>query len=310
MNTSPMNHRPRDIFPNSPFVDHPDNSVNRKLITLNPLDCREILKTRNNSNRSIRRNVVIKIKTDIEQGRYLPTHQAIAFDETGNLQDGQHRLLAISMADIPVQSWVQFNQSRDYFKVLDSGTARMVSDNLHHAGVLRSSVVAAGMKNVILYKRCPDRTWTNIPMPSASEVLDLYRENSQLADVISLASLNANKKYKLLNKTALFAISYLLVLHGYTENQVLTFCDCMASGVNLHETSPILAYRNFLANSAKPSRSYHLQQFSLNCMIKVWNYSLTNQHLKQFKTPTTLTPMQVIIPAVPQTTLIFTSKDF
>lgn len=298
-----MNHQ--DIFPNSIVVDHSDNTANRKLILLDPWDCKEIIETRNKQNRSLRRNVVIKIKTDIEQGRYLPTHQSIAFDETGNLQDGQHRIQAIALAEIPVKSWVQFNQPQDYFKVLDSGTARMVSDNLNHEGVPRPSIVAAGMKNAILYQRWPDRTWTNMPMPSSSEIFDLYQENSQLIDNISLECLNANKKCKLLNKTALFAISYLLIGYGYTEAQVFTFCDCMASGVNLDETSPILAYRNFLVNSNKSFKSCQLQQFSLNCMIKVWNYTLTNQRLKQFKTPTTITPMQKIIPPIPQTKDIF-----
>jgi hypothetical protein len=238
----------------------------------------------------------MRIKADILSGEYLPTHQAIAFDTKGNLQDGQHRICSIATAGVSVISWVQFNQPCEYFKVLDSGTARLVSDNLHHAGIARSQIVAPGLKNVILYNRYPDRTWTNLPMPTPSEILNLYNQNTAWHDEISLACLEANKKYKPLNKSSLFAACFLIATCGHSCSQVIGFCDYLADGTNLHETSPILAYRNFLVNSTKPAKSSNLQQFSLNCFIKVWNYSLTNQQLKQFKAPG-YPPMQKIIPA-------------
>lgn len=283
-----------DIFPHSSVIDHPDNGANRKLLLVHPSDCRDILKLRNSNNRYIRSNVVARIKTDIETGNYLPTHQAIAFDNLGMLQDGQHRVKAIADADISVALWVQINQPQEYFKVLDSGTARLVSDNLAHHGALRSTIVAPGLKNAILYNRYPSRVWTNIVMPTTSEVIEIYDEDRELIDAISLACLEANKMYKPINKTGLFAACYLITLAGCRVDRVVAFCERLASGNNLRQGSPVLAYRNFLANSNRSSHLANLQQYSLNCIIKAWNYSILGHALKQFKPPA-MHPMQKIV---------------
>lgn len=289
-----MNHQ--DLFPHSPVLPHVDNSINRKLIEIDPIDSEILLSTRNRGNRCIRRNVVARIKNDIIAGKYLPTHQAIAFDKEGNLQDGQHRLAAICSAKKPVASWVQFNQDPSYFTVLDSGTARLVSDNLAHFGIPRATIVAPGIKNFILYNRHPERTWSNIVFPTTSDILSAYQNDSALIDQLSLACQEARKSYKLLNQSALLAACLLFIYEGYSMDTVLLFCEYMSNGSNLSASSPILAYRNYLANSRERVSNPNLQQHSLNCIIKVWNYSLTNIALKQFKPPK-YPPMTKIHPA-------------
>lgn len=285
---------PSEIFPRSSIVDDPDNSLNRKLILLHPDDCSEILVSRNSTNRPIRRNVVARIQADIVAGKFFATHQSLSFDTNGLLQDGQHRLKAVSLAKIPVKSWVHFNQPSEYFKVLDSGTARLVSDNLAHFGVPRPTIVAPGLKNVLLYQRYPERTWSNLPMPTASEIFDNYKAHAGTIDLISSACSEASSKYKILNKTALFAACFLIEQKGYPVAEVLAFCSHLINGANLNNESPILAYRNYITGLSGKTRGHvNFQQFSLNCIIKVWNYSQRRVALKQFKPPA-LPPMMAI----------------
>lgn len=49
----------------------------------------------NTDNRNIRAQHLARLVTDMVEDRYVITHQGIAFDDQGNLIDGQHRLSAI-----------------------------------------------------------------------------------------------------------------------------------------------------------------------------------------------------------------------
>lgn len=275
-----------EIFPRSTIIDDPDNSPNRKLVLLHPDDCADVLKFRNSNNRTIRRNIVAKIQADIISDRFCATHQALSFDTKGMLQDGQHRLQAVSLARKEVKCWVHFNQPPEHFKVLDSGTARLVSDNLSHFGVPRPTIVAPGLKNVLLYQRHPDRTWSNLRMPTTSEIFEAYSSNPGFADLISETCAEAGGKFRPINKTGLFAACFLIAEKGHSVSDILAFCGHLINGANLSETSPVLAYRNYLTGLSSGSRSQvNYQQFSLNCIIKVWNYSQRNLPLKLFKAP-------------------------
>lgn len=55
--------------------------------------------TRNTKNRSLRSNKVNKVKRDILAGNWALTHQGVAFNNKGELIDGQHRLNAVVLAE-------------------------------------------------------------------------------------------------------------------------------------------------------------------------------------------------------------------
>ena len=58
---------------------------------------------RNTKNRRLSLPRVNAIAADIMNNSFVTTHQGIAFDEDGNLLDGQHRLHAIVNSNIPVE---------------------------------------------------------------------------------------------------------------------------------------------------------------------------------------------------------------
>ena len=93
----------------------------------------------------------------------------------------------------------------------------------------------------------------------------------------------ANYRYKFINSTGLFVICYFALEAGFKEMEVNAFCHNLSSGADLATDSPILAYRAFLANQKKITEN--LQQYSVACLFKVWNYVQTKQSLKLFKVP-------------------------
>jgi hypothetical protein len=275
------------ILPHSQVIADPDNSVNQKLVRFDPRDCEYILKHRNSSNRPIRRNTVTKYAEDMKAGRFrAATHQTLAFDTNGNLLDGQHRLSAIAQTKQPHILRVWFNRDSQDFSVIDAGVARLASDNLHYLGVPKPKIVAPGVKHILLYKKYPNRTWTNLDMPSSIAINDFYYANQSVIDMIADMVHKASIRCRTLNRTGLFVLCFLALESGHSEMDVNGFCSNLSSGAGLSEDNPILAYRNFLQNNAfKNTSERNLQQFSTACMIKVWNYTQQGQALRQFKAP-------------------------
>lgn len=85
----------------------------------------------NTGNRPLRRSVVEGLKEAFRRGEYTPTHQGIAFSDSGVLLDGQHRLTAISeLRDGSFQMLVTRGLPDAAFKAMDIGVKRTAADAL------------------------------------------------------------------------------------------------------------------------------------------------------------------------------------
>jgi hypothetical protein len=74
-----------------------------KVEKITPKYAMEVLDTKNPRNRSVAESTVQAYATDMKNGRWLLTHQGIAFDENGSLIDGQHRLWAVVFSNREVE---------------------------------------------------------------------------------------------------------------------------------------------------------------------------------------------------------------
>jgi len=100
-------------------------------VVVSAVTAREWLK-HNTSNRPLRRSRVDDLKRMFERGEYIVTHQGIAFGADGLVQDGQHRLTALSEMpdDFSVVLSVTRGLAKAAFEVLDIGVKRTYSDAL------------------------------------------------------------------------------------------------------------------------------------------------------------------------------------
>lgn len=96
--------------------------------TITPIIAKEYL-TLNPHNRKIMMSKVKVLARDMRNGAFKLTHQGIAFDENGNLLDGQHRLSAIVMSDMTLQMVVARGLPRETIRTMDGGTKRSVSNH-------------------------------------------------------------------------------------------------------------------------------------------------------------------------------------
>lgn len=81
-------------------------------------------------NRKIREARVDLYAQQIKRGDWLVTNQGIAFDETGKLIDGQHRLMAIVRADTSAEILVVRGLKIGAQLVLDQPAARQIHDQI------------------------------------------------------------------------------------------------------------------------------------------------------------------------------------
>jgi hypothetical protein len=86
----------------------------------------------NKSNRKPSKHIIAKYAQTMREGRWLLTHQGIAFDDLDLLLDGQHRLGAIVLANTPIMMHVSSGISRDTFAVLDTGFKRSAAHLINH----------------------------------------------------------------------------------------------------------------------------------------------------------------------------------
>lgn len=90
----------------------------------------ELLLANNPNIRSMREHRVDAAVRAIKAGKFKLTHQGIAIREDGALLDGQHRLMAIVRAGVPVRMMVTTGVPQDVGDAIDSGLPRAVFERL------------------------------------------------------------------------------------------------------------------------------------------------------------------------------------
>ena len=90
------------------------------------------------------KTTVKKIADDIKNGLWNPGNGSIAFDESGVLVDGHHRLTAIVAANIPVESLVVFGVKQEGLIHIDENVVRKPHQRLSVDSILVSAASATG----------------------------------------------------------------------------------------------------------------------------------------------------------------------
>lgn len=100
-----------------------------ELESISPETARKYL-GKNTENRPIRQSWVEALAGMMQRGEWKLLHQGIAFDDTGRLVDGQHRLLAILSSGVTVKMTVTRDLEPESYRYIDGGAKRSISDRL------------------------------------------------------------------------------------------------------------------------------------------------------------------------------------
>lgn len=133
----------------------------------------------NKNNRSLRSDKVDTFARDMENGRWELSHQGIAFAESGELIDGQHRLHAILRANVPVQMMVTRGIPAASMQIIDRGDSRTVHDVLTIQYQKNGDDFTAMMRNIKMSSVISQLARCSISQhfkPSVNEIVNLFNE--------------------------------------------------------------------------------------------------------------------------------------
>lgn len=108
-------------------AEAPLPKISFEIVIMTPGRAAQILEG-NVDNRRIRKGAVDNLAKAIKRDEWKLSHQAIAISEDGRLLDGQHRLLAIKQAGVPVPVTLATQADEQTFDVLDQGVKRTMQD--------------------------------------------------------------------------------------------------------------------------------------------------------------------------------------
>lgn len=219
-----------------------------KVQSITPKKAGELLRA-NTTNRPLSKSVVKTFAEAMKRGEWMVTHQGIAFDASGVLIDGQHRLAAIVEAGLPVELTVFTDVEEGTFDVLDTGKRRNAADVLAIEGEKSSTMLAAMVRTVWLFENRPDLNWSGgAAAVTNHQIVQTLEAHPKLRDFLALGQQIAAATGMI--KSAAGASSY-LVEQANKRVDLAPWHEGVIDGTGLDRADPRLLFRKVMFNAAR-----------------------------------------------------------
>lgn len=220
----------------------PAAGVTRSVMLVTPALAAEWL-LRNTNNRAVSDKAVRSLAEAITAGRWVTTHQGIAFDRDNVLIDGQHRLHAVVLAGVPVSIEVTSGLDRSAVDAIDNGGrgVRRVAD------VLRINDGIALNNNEVGGLTAAARILSVGTLSSSGRISVFELREARKTHGASLAAvLDAMCRDHYSRVTPAPVVGSLVITHAVYPVATIEFARMLKTGENLTENHPALVLRNFL----------------------------------------------------------------
>jgi hypothetical protein len=240
---------------------------------------------RNTGNRPLSKRTVREFAQAMRRGEWRITHQGIAFDTSGALVDGQHRLAAIIEADVPVEITVFTEVPDGAFDVLDTGKRRNAADVLAIEGEKSAVVLAAMVRTLWLYRNRPELNWSGGDAGvSNHQIVQTLEQHPKLRDFIGVGEQIATATGMI--KSAAGASSYLVA--QASNRDLAPWFDGIIEGTGLVKGDPRLLFRRVMFAHSRPqagqvTRRRRETREHVTLYLKAFNAWATATTLTQLK---------------------------
>jgi hypothetical protein len=232
----------------------------------------------NSINRPLRADTVQKYADIIQGGEWRLNGDSIKFDKTGQLIDGQHRLCAIVVANIPVPTMVVFGCETSAITTLDRPKKRSVADVLSMKGEKNTAALGAVLSWYWKYSTARIRNQSARGWPEPQETLRLLGENPGIRD--SLAAVHTGRFAIMSSTTALAVAHYILSQRAPEDTK--KFFELLANPVGLDVDHPINRLRErLIMNRTKRSEGKLPTHERIAIIFKVWNAWRAGRNISQ-----------------------------
>lgn len=255
-----------------------------KTVTITPQEAKEWLDTKNSKNRPISENAVSKYAQEMKQGRWRLNGQPILFNKSGQLANGQHRLLACVRSNTPFETTVTWGVEDDAFDTIDDCNSRSLADVLHIKGEVSSLLLSAGLRFLWIYSRGEiERRDLRKGMIATKPLLEATLEkNRKITTSVKFYSMLKKRPGGLLIPAGMaIGLHYLFSL--VDEQKADTFFTLLQSGFDLYEGHPIALLRARLIAGQKEASTKLTQPAMYYYVVTTWNAFVKDQQLKRLQ---------------------------
>lgn len=248
----------------------------------------KILKDHNNDNRTLSPATGNRYRDIVLADLWNLTHQGLAFDTRGVLQDGQHRLWALVEAakltgeTITVPFAVFVGMPPENFKVIDEGALRVARQLFGKIGEKNTGIMQSCVRLVYYYQDGDARRAARLRLPN-QVILDTFTADQDAYRRSVTWAAGKGPKVRGASLPALAAAHYLIhKVNGAGNEYVRQFFEGIATGtvpgtrVLLEEDDPRYALlkkftniKDMVSRGAKTERRSSLSQ--LGMVLATWN---------------------------------------
>lgn len=252
-------------------------------VIMTPEIARYLLREHNTDNRPLRPGRTDYYEKIIVNGRWRLTHQGVAMDSRGVLQDGQHRLQAIvDAADeldddsikVPMPFFV--GMPPENFSAIDEGLNRSAMDLFTKGGVKYGSILTTMVRLAIAFNDQAPRRRIRENQPN-DVILQFYADNNSelMGECAKFGSVHWKKAFS--TAGPLSAAAYVLREANGADNAYVTaFLEGLTTGrkagtrLSLDDDDPRATCRTYFQNVKLNTKRLRGIE-ALSIMIIAWN---------------------------------------
>lgn len=265
------------------FSAHEMPETRRVLLT--PEISAKILDELNSANRPLRPGRVAYWANIMKKGRWRYTHQGVAFDTNGTLQDGQHRLAAAAQEGYVLDIQISVGMPSDNHGVVDVGAPRSASDTLALLGKPNYRNLSGAIRVVALYDRYGPEfragIKTRIPNDELEELTERYGELMDQAVAVASSLYMKNRRGgPKMSIVASGAAIYLISRNlpdGVNDDRIVEFLRGYSDGTGLFAGDARLPLRSYMSNLVDNRNHKVPVGDQLAVFLKAWNAWINNE---------------------------------
>jgi len=239
----------------------------------------------NTDNRPRKTATIRTVRSALQDGRWLLTHEAVAMSSDGIVLDGQNRLYVIEETGIPAELFVFVGMNPATKYVIGQQSVRTAGDAFAMAGIPNPNNTAALVRMVSMHDK-PFVAWRTFRM-SNDEVISAYREDPEgfvraVHDGANTTGNSRKIRRVRVNLTTLGTAIYLIRKAGNPEKLVNEFLDGLRTGTGLRDGDPrasFVDWSNWVHIGKHPVARYEAFALTVLC----WNGWVQGDYVRNLK---------------------------
>jgi hypothetical protein len=239
-----------------------------------PEQAKFLLNNCNRINRKIKSQHVETLKRDMENGSWYSDIDYIGFNKKGVLINGQHRLKALSEANVE-SVMLKFDFDVEQHVSMDTGSARTYSDQVAILKRMEVSIMPNKFKSVISAGIKLTQPNLNLSNTELAQIWKRYMSKLNECEKEGLFNLGNKSGASTVKSSLLWA--YLSGVPMATLSQV---AKVLRTGITENETDiPVIRLRDALVDLRGSSRELDTRraQYTQQCIFNVLQGSTTNR---------------------------------